>query len=70
MLYIRELGDGLKKLKTRGKYTDFTICVGDREFRCHRVILAAVSEYFETMFDIGGMVSNQFWTKPHMWCNG
>lgn len=56
----------MEKLKTREKYTDFTICVGDREFRCHRIILAAVSEYFETMFDIGGMVSDQFCTKPDL----
>lgn len=55
--YSTDLAKGLWNLKVDDKYADFTISVNGREFKCHRVILAALSEYFEVMFDSGLEVS-------------
>jgi len=33
--------------------TDVTVAVGDRRFRCHRVVLACASRYFRTLFASG-----------------
>lgn len=47
------LGRGLDLQRKDGKYVDFTIvsCEGTRH-PCHRVVLAAVSPYFDTMFGV------------------
>ncbi|XP_076114602.1 kelch-like protein 24a [Mytilus galloprovincialis] len=51
--YSTDLANGLWKLKIDDKYADFTISINGREFKCHKVILASLSEYFEVMFDTG-----------------
>lgn len=53
--YSTDLAKGLWNLKIDDKYADFTISVNGREFKCHRVILASLSEFFEVMFDSGLM---------------
>ncbi|CAC5356037.1 unnamed protein product [Mytilus coruscus] len=53
--YSSDLAKGLWNLKIDDKYADFTISVNGREFKCHRVILASLSEFFEVMFDSGLM---------------
>ncbi len=40
----------LKKLKDREKFSDVKIICGEMEFKCHKIILAARSEVFDTMF--------------------
>ncbi|XP_021340178.1 kelch-like protein 3 [Mizuhopecten yessoensis] len=46
-----DLTKGMNRLRLDGKYSDVTIKCGDRSFFCHRVVLAAMSEFFECMFD-------------------
>jgi len=40
---------------TRGVLTDVTLVAGDKMFPCHRLLLAASSDYFSAMFT-GGMI--------------
>lgn len=40
----------IKQYFDAGKYTDVSITCQDRVFRCHRLVLAAASEYFDAMF--------------------
>lgn len=47
----------MNHLRLDGKYTDVTIKCGGRTFECHRVVLAAMSEFFECMFDVEMQVS-------------
>ncbi|XP_033752613.1 kelch-like protein 25 [Pecten maximus] len=49
--YSTDLTSGLNRLRLDGKYSDVTIRCGDRTYSCHRVVLAAMSEFFECMFD-------------------
>ena len=42
--------NGLQKLYDNGALCDVILHVYEREFPCHRVVLAAASEYFHTMF--------------------
>ncbi|XP_060072387.1 kelch-like protein 24a [Ylistrum balloti] len=51
-LHQTDLLKGLNRLRLDGKYSDVTIRCGDRSFSCHRVVLAAVSDFFECMFDV------------------
>ena len=44
---------GLDKLRRDDLFTDITLIVGGREFRAHRVILAARSDYFLHLFTSG-----------------
>ena len=44
---------GLDKLRRDDLFTDVTLIVGGREFRAHRVILAAHSDYFLHLFTSG-----------------
>ncbi|KAH3721799.1 hypothetical protein DPMN_064746 [Dreissena polymorpha] len=46
------LCDGLERLRqNEGSYADFTILSEEgKTFHCHRVVLAAVSPFFDTMF--------------------
>ncbi|GCB60537.1 hypothetical protein scyTo_0014187 [Scyliorhinus torazame] len=44
------LQGGLEGLRLEGSLTDVVLCVEDREFSCHRVVLAAASSYFRAMF--------------------
>ncbi|XP_045175315.2 kelch-like protein 6 isoform X2 [Mercenaria mercenaria] len=42
---------GLNEQRLSEKYTDFTVVSDDqKEFQCHKVVLAAVSPFFDTMF--------------------
>ena len=41
----------LREYFTASKYTDVNIVCQNRIFRCHRLVLAAASEYFDTMFN-------------------
>lgn len=45
------LGQGLEAQRQRGSYVDFTIIAHGGEFPCHRVVLAAMSPFFDTMFN-------------------
>ncbi|XP_006637831.1 kelch-like protein 6 [Lepisosteus oculatus] len=45
-----QLQSGLDALRLENSLTDVTIHVDDKEFPCHRVVLAAASNYFRAMF--------------------
>lgn len=40
------LQNGLENLRLENSLTDVILCVDSREFSCHRVVLAAASNYF------------------------
>ena len=40
----------LMKIRAAGKYTDVTVDVNGNEFKCHRLILAASSPFFQALF--------------------
>ncbi|XP_061095898.1 kelch-like protein 30 isoform X2 [Conger conger] len=42
--------EGLRSFCSHPKLIDVTLCVGDREFPCHRGVLALCSLYFRSMF--------------------
>ncbi|KAM6443199.1 kelch-like protein 6 [Liasis olivaceus] len=44
------LQNGLENLRLENSLTDVTLCVGSMQFSCHRVVLAAASNYFRAMF--------------------
>ncbi|XP_061492359.1 kelch-like protein 6 isoform X4 [Rhineura floridana] len=44
------LQNGLENLRLENSLTDVTLCVGSMKFSCHRVVLAAASNYFRAMF--------------------
>ncbi|KAM4693140.1 kelch-like protein 6 [Discoglossus pictus] len=44
------LQNGLENLRLENSLTDVVLCVGNKEFSCHRVVLAAASNYFRAMF--------------------
>lgn len=44
---------GMEKLYLTGAHSDTTIIVKERTFQCHRVILCAISPYFDAMFSSG-----------------
>ncbi|XP_048360943.1 kelch-like protein 6 [Sphaerodactylus townsendi] len=46
------LQSGLENLRLENSLTDVTLCVGKVKFSCHRVVLAAASNYFRAMFCI------------------
>ena len=48
--YFLSLSQGLDQQRQKTQYTDTKIAVGDRTFECHRVVLAAVSPFFEAMY--------------------
>lgn len=49
----RYIQSGLSNLWYQELCADFEIIVGDKTFRCHKVVLAAVSDYFQAMFTSG-----------------
>ncbi|XP_065938290.1 kelch-like protein 24 [Magallana gigas] len=51
MSYSGDLADGLQKLRGNQKFCDMVLKAEDKEFYCHKVVLSALSVYFETMFD-------------------
>ncbi|EMP31368.1 Kelch-like protein 6 [Chelonia mydas] len=44
------LQNGLENLRLENSLTDVILCVDSMEFSCHRVVLAAASNYFRAMF--------------------
>nr|XP_004662177.1 kelch-like protein 40 [Jaculus jaculus] len=44
------LQDGLKDMLDHGKFLDCVVRAGEREFPCHRLVLAACSPYFRARF--------------------
>ena len=44
------LRSGLSSMLDQDICTDFEVVVGGRSFRCHKVVLAALSDYFKAMF--------------------
>ncbi|KAM8953550.1 kelch-like protein 6 [Pelodytes ibericus] len=44
------LQNGLENLRLENSLTDVMLCVGNKVFSCHRVVLAAASNYFRAMF--------------------
>lgn len=40
------LQSGLENLRLENSLTDVNLCVGNMKFSCHRVVLAAASNYF------------------------
>ncbi|KAL4225755.1 Kelch-like protein 6 [Mactra antiquata] len=51
--HLQVLGKGLHCQRLEGKYVDFTlISIDGTKHGCHKVVLAAVSPYFDTMFGI------------------
>lgn len=42
------LQNGLETLRVENALTDVTLCVDIQEFSCHRVVLAAASNYFRS----------------------
>ncbi|XP_078584192.1 uncharacterized protein LOC144866583 [Branchiostoma floridae x Branchiostoma japonicum] len=42
----------LNQMRNDGELCDVTIIVEDQQFRCHRVVLAAFSSYFQSLFDV------------------
>lgn len=51
MSYSEDLADGLQKLRGSQKFCDVVLIAEDTEFYCHKVVLSALSEFFDTMFD-------------------
>lgn len=51
MSYSGDLADGLQKLRGSQKFCDVVLIAEDTEFYCHKVVLSALSEFFDTMFD-------------------
>ena len=49
----RYIQSGLSNLWYQELCADFEVIVGDKTFRCHKVVLAAVSDYFQAMFTSG-----------------
>lgn len=49
-IHYKALVDGFKRLQNSGSFTDVTINVGQKTFRCHKALLTAISSYFDTMF--------------------
>lgn len=46
--------DSLEEMYFSGRHTDVEIIVQDKSFRCHKIVLASVSQYFDAMF-LSGM---------------
>ena len=44
---------GMNQLRLDDEYTDVTLSSGDVHIRCHRVVLAVASDYFNAMFRCG-----------------
>ncbi|XP_053395223.1 ectoderm-neural cortex protein 1-like [Mercenaria mercenaria] len=49
----RTIHKGIVQLKQEDSFTDFIVEVGNKSFRCHKVVLASVSDYFKAMFSSG-----------------
>ena len=45
--------DALEQMYFTGRHTDTEVTVQGKTFRCHKVVLASVSQYFDAMFSSG-----------------
>lgn len=52
-LYFPALTQGISKDWAEGHFADLEVIVEGQKFKCHRIILAAMSQYFSTMFTSG-----------------
>jgi len=50
---LHHLSEGLEKLWITGAHSDIKIMVESRVFNCHKVVLFATSQYFQSMFSSG-----------------
>lgn len=48
--FLTHLSSGLEEILNSTQHADVTIQVDEREYPCHKVILSAMSPYFEAMF--------------------
>jgi hypothetical protein len=56
--YVTALCSGLQQLYEASQYIDVEIVVENKTFHCHRLVLAAMSPYFDAMFS-SGMIESQ-----------
>lgn len=56
--HMARLLSNFNELRERDQLFDFTICVGNKKLRAHRVVLAASSDYFKAMFAINSIELN------------
>ena len=47
------------QFRAQGEFVDLYLKVGDELFPAHRIVLAAISDYFHAMFTYGMKESNQ-----------
>lgn len=64
--HANALLNGLNLLRARGQLLDVTLIAGGREFKAHRAVLAACSDYFRAMFTDAMLESRQ----PEICLNG
>ncbi|XP_060064218.1 kelch-like protein 24 isoform X2 [Ylistrum balloti] len=57
--YYEELSRGLVSMWRAGCFTDVEVVVDDETYCCHRVVLGAMSDYFNAMFNSGFRESNE-----------
>lgn len=57
--YLDVLSVGLEDIWRQKLFTDMEIVVGSSKFKCHRVVIGAISNYFSAMFTSGMRESNQ-----------
>ncbi|XP_056437894.1 kelch-like protein diablo isoform X3 [Gadus chalcogrammus] len=50
---------GLNGIRLNNAFCDVTLCCGGQEFPCHRIVLAAISTYFQAMFSVDLIESRQ-----------
>ncbi|XP_033748556.1 kelch-like protein 6 [Pecten maximus] len=57
--YYEELSRGLVSMWQAGCFTDVEVVVEEESYHCHRVVLGAMSDYFNAMFSSGFRESNE-----------
>lgn len=45
--------DALEEMYFAGRHTDVEVIVEGKSFRCHKIVLASISQYFDAMFSSG-----------------
>lgn len=50
ILHYKEMFENFKENRTQGMFCDITLTAGDKEFRTHKLMLAAASQYFVKLF--------------------